>query len=181
MRTRVWDTPEGLLLVIPARTRWFAVGFLLVWLGGWSLGEVAAIRALLAGAAHGPAGLFTGFWLVGWSCGGALAGYSLLWYLVGQERILLAHDALVLRKVVLGLGPEKRFDLTRVTDLRVDAGSGEPDRRGGLQLPTAGGSGLVAFDYDARTVRFGLDLDEPEGAWIVSQLAARHGFPGGRR
>lgn len=177
MRTRVWDTPDGLLVVIPARTRWFAALFLLVWLAGWAMGELAAVRALLSGAASGPGGLFMAFWLTGWTCGGGLALYSLLWLLVGQERILLVHDALRLRKVVLGLGPEKSFDLAQVSNLRAAPGGRSAGTSGGLQVPTVGGSGLVAFDYGARTVRFGLDIDEPEAAWIVSQLGARHAFP----
>lgn len=179
MRSRVWDDPDGLLVVIPARPRWFAVVFLCVWLLGWAMGELAAVRALFfGGEASGGSTLFLGCWLIGWTVGGALALYSLLWLLVGQERITLAHDALVVRKVVFGLGPAKRFDLMQVANLRVAAGeSAGANRTGGLQLPTVGGNGAIAFDDGSRTVRFGLDLDEAEAAWIVAQLSARHAFP----
>jgi hypothetical protein len=179
MRSRVWDDPAGLLVVIPARPRWFAVVFLCVWLLGWAMGELAAVRALFfSGDASGGSTLFLGYWCIGWTVGGALALYSLLWLLVGQERVTLAHDAIVVRKVVFGLGPMKRFDLMRVANLRVATiVEGGTDRTNGLQLPTVGKNGAIAFDDGGRTVRFGLDLEEAEAAWIVAQLSARHAFP----
>jgi hypothetical protein len=54
----------------------FATGlFLLAWLGGWAVGLVSALSALMTSAARGGVNAFLVFWLVGWTLAGLMAMY----------------------------------------------------------------------------------------------------------
>jgi hypothetical protein len=66
-----WKRPTG------GAMRYGIVAFLLVWLGGWTVGGLTAIRQVL----HGDGGAFLLFWLGGWALGMLFAGgmaFSLL-------------------------------------------------------------------------------------------------------
>ena len=41
------DSPDGLEIVLPAPRNWLVSGGFSVWLVGWTLGEVSALRGLL--------------------------------------------------------------------------------------------------------------------------------------
>jgi hypothetical protein len=144
------------------------------WLGGWFFGEKSAIEQILRHREVGP-DFFLIFWLIGWTTGGAWALSTWLWMAFGKEVVLLRPQALLLRHEVLGVGRTREYDLSHVRNLRVAPETGEPSgwRNTHFWGP---GSGLVAFDYGARTCRFGAAVDEAEAAGIVADLKARHSF-----
>ena len=167
----------GFTIVVPAKKQWFTILFLLAWLGGWAVGEVSALRQILAPGEASGATAFLIFWLCGWTLGGLWAAFNVLWMLAGSERITVTTGALIIRKQVFGVGREKAFDLSEISGLRVHRDDSQSLKRtGGLSSPGIGGTGTIAFDYGARTVRFATGIDEAEATMIVGELSSRYSF-----
>lgn len=174
-RSTVRETADGLELIIPARRNVFALLFLTAWLVGWAFGEVTAGWQVLSGRAGG-ASLFLLAWLAMWTLGGGWAIYTWLWMAAGKEIVSLRPSMLCLKRDTFGVGRTHEYDLAHVKDLRVAA---QPSDAFGWNSGTRVwglGGGLIAFDYGARTFRFGGAVDEAEAAQIVADLKARHAF-----
>lgn len=162
-------------VTIPARRNWLLVGVLCAWLCGWSMGEMMAVRAVF-GAPSGPRPPPTAFlalWLVGWTAGGAWAMYSLIWLVLGREIVELDGRSLALRREPMGIPPRKQYDVLHVRNLRVVPFDGsvwaKSDPFVGMR------SGPLAFDYGAKTIRFGSGVDEAEARVILASIRTR--FP----
>ena len=176
-RATVADTPTGLHITIPANRNWFIVLFMGFWMCGWLFGECAVIKTLITGKASST-DLFLVGWLGAWTVGGAFVGYQVLWNMAGKELIVLGVQTLAIKRDVLGFGRAREFDLAEVRDLRVDsASSGLAKLSWGSsgQMPGAS-TGTIAFDYGAKTFRFGSGLDESEARQLIARLGTRYNF-----
>jgi hypothetical protein len=173
MRTSIEERPEGLCFIVPARRQIFPLLFLPVWLAGWALGEGFAISGLRAGSG---ADAFLLIWLIGWTLGGCWTLFSWLWMLAGQERIVLGPAALTHRYELFGIGRTREYELGNVRRLRVSSNPIKTWASGSRSWYLGLSGGVIAFDYGAKTIRFGASLDEPEGQMIVSRLKERYGF-----
>ena len=101
-------------------------------------------------------------WLAGWTLGGGLATFALLWMYVGLERLLLRPDAMVIARELNGREVYAReYAIGNISNLRV-----VPN----VPWEWGFGGGKIAFDYGARTFRFGAGIDEAEARDIVSQM-----------
>jgi len=168
-RAHVSETANGWQITIPPRRNIGAMIFLPVWLCGWLFGEVMVIRELAFVPVPEAPSLFMIIWLAGWTLGGGLAIFALLWMYVGMERILLRPDALVIARELNGREVHARqYAIGNTSNLRV-----VPDDRWAWGF----GGGKIAFDYGARTFRFGAGIDEAEARDIVSQMQKRQNFP----
>jgi hypothetical protein len=176
-RAVVSDTPAGLAITIPARPNRFMLVFVGVWLVGWAAGEWVVLRKVATAQTLDYATLFLIVWLAGWTVGGVVAARSWLWSAFGKERIVLGPATLSMKRDVLGMGRERRYDLPLISNLRtvpvVSSG-----RVRSARTPERSGTGRanVAFDYGPGTVYFGGGLDEAEASFIVERLKTRHGF-----
>ena len=109
--------------------------------------------------------------------GGVFAAYIWLWMLVGKERILMGTSVLRLKRDVLGLGPTRTYQLFRVHDLRIATRPvGPRDTAVTPRLARLVG-GLIAFEYEGKTIRFGSSIDEAEAQMIVERMRQRYAFP----
>ena len=93
------------------------------------------------------------FWLCGWTFGELSVLGILSWMIAGHQVLTLSRDTLVIRLAVGPLGRTREYQLDAVRRLRVAA--------------THGGKGQVtttarAFDYGAKTIRFGVNIDDAE-------------------
>lgn len=183
-RSFVTEASEGVLITIPCRRNWAAVVFLMLWLTGWSVGEVFGLTMLLTNvlgmaltktAVPGPGPWFMGLWLLGWTAGGLWAMYSVGLMLTGKELIFLnrAQSCLALQQRVWGFGGRTReYALGEIRRLRVS-----PEGLGAYgfnaQRTWMTGSRTIAFDYGAKTFRFGAGVDEAEAQAIVDTLQER--------
>jgi hypothetical protein len=171
MRSRIEEGSGGLRIVIPSRGNWFAFLFLTAWLGGWVFGEVAAISSLLGvgpmrgSRGGGGPGAFLAFWLLGWTVGGAVALYAWIWILAGREIVRLDGQTLAISREPIGLPRNREFDWGQIRNLRVSLSR---DPRSALLEP-----GTIAFDYGAKTYRFGNGLDEAEAAMLIDEVRQR--------
>ncbi len=171
----VSDTPDGLKITIPAKRNIVLVLFLSAWLVGWAMGEAFAIRQLLRADAVAPS-LFMAAWLVGWTIGGGFALYLCVWNAMGKEIVYLGPGVLATKHDLLGFGRTREYDLSHVKNLRVTPQVQDPFGWSSGMRAWGVSAGTVAFDYGAKTFRFGAAIDEAEGAQIVDELKARHSF-----
>jgi hypothetical protein len=99
----------------------------------------------------------------------SLGGLVISWNLAGREVVRVTPGELVLRKEVFGLGSPREFDRSQVADLRVAPLVYNPwDWNAGLAVWGLGGT--LAFDYGAKTYRFGIGLDEAEAKMILAAI-----------
>ena len=176
-RSTIHDSPSGLEIVIPARRNFFTIAFIGFWLIGWACGEVFAIRQLfVVGKSPDFPGLFLLAWLGGWTVGGGFAIYAWLWTVVGKERIILRPGTLATKREVLGFGRSREYDLSHVSNVRISQQSHNPFDFGSGMRSLGIGGGMIAFDYGAKTFRFGASIDEVEAEDIVEELKKRHTF-----
>jgi hypothetical protein len=171
--------PEGLEIIIPAGRNLFAVVFLGVWLVGWLVGEVTAIAGLagIASAGNTAVAPFLLVWLTFWTIGGYFAAYAWLWMLVGKERILMGASMLCVKRDILGLGRRRTYELFRIRDLRVVAQADMPRAPRIAFRPWGAAGGLIAFDYEGKTIRLGGAIEAAEARMIVERMKARFAFP----
>ena len=183
-RATMSESPDGLVITIPAQKNWFQILFLGFWMIGWLFGEVTAVSQLIRSHsshwAHikgsGPIGvnLFMMIWLAGWTVGGGFALIAWLWNLVGAERVQLGPWTLTTTRQVLGIGPTRDYKLGSVSNLRINMGlSNASFRASPFQMMNGG---TIAFDYGAKTFYFGVGIDEAEAQQIVERLQSRHTF-----
>jgi hypothetical protein len=162
----------GEQLRIPIRREWFVLAFLPFWLAGWTVGGIAAMRAL---AEHFEPFLL--FWLGGWAVGWLFAAGTLAAQLAGAE--IVRADGRDL-EVSMGVGPLRRTWRYRGDAIR-NLTSIEPDtdlwgwgrRRSMNWFFARPKTGAVKFDYGAESVYLASGVDEPEGREIVAWLARR--------
>jgi hypothetical protein len=168
--------PEGLEIVIPATRSLFALGFLGMWLVGWFMGEVAVIARLASAGEIGREPVLI-LWLLLWTAGGGAAAYTWLWMLAGKERVLMGASTLRVKRDVLGFGPARVFELSKIRNLRVPPQSGvRLEGRTGLR-PWGVTSGAITFEYAGKTVRFGVSIEDTEARAIVERMKQRYVFP----
>ncbi|MGH2687976.1 MAG: hypothetical protein ACRDKW_04095 [Actinomycetota bacterium] len=91
-----------------------------------------------------------------WVVGSVHGAYAWLWQFAGREIVAVRPSSLVLRREIFGFGRSREYDLRHVRDVRVS-----PATRGGIAI------GPLAFDYGARTYRFGGGVDEAEARDLV--------------
>ena len=146
--------------------------FLVVWLAAWAVGEVLALDALVSGDLPDGVRAFVVLWLVAWTYGGVRALAQLAWLAAGREEIAVDDRSLVVRQVA---GPFRRtseYDLAAVRDLREDASLAGAVARA-MRLSYPGRVGVIAFDYGARTVRLGADLEGEDVRKVLALLRER--------
>ena len=172
-KASVFDTPAGLVINIPSTKNLILILFLGFWLCGWFFAEFSAIRQLETGKAAAGISLFMVVWLGGWTVGGAAAIYFWLWNAAGHEIISLTPTGLTVRRDILGFGRSKEYDLPSIKNLRIVPTLVIPNFNYAAQsFP----GGTIAFDYGAKTFRFGGGLDEAEASHLIDVLKSRYPF-----
>jgi|HubBroStandDraft_1064217.scaffolds.fasta_scaffold358542_1 hypothetical protein len=175
-RASVLDTPEGLVIDLPASKNWALILFIGFWLCGWALGEFSAIHQLATGKTPTSGGsLFLLVWLGAWTVGGCIAISVWLWNVAGHEIVSLTPTSLAIRRSMLGFGPSREYDLPSVKNLRINAPAVISPYNRGFSPQTPFG-GTIAFDYGSKTFRFGGGVDEAEASHLVELLKSRYPF-----
>lgn len=111
-KASVFDTPQGLVINIPAAKNWFLILFVGFWLCGWAFGEVSVIHQLATGKTNGS-GLFLIGWLGAWTVGGCFFISMWLWSIAGHEIISLTPTSLAIRRDILGFGRSREYMTSR--------------------------------------------------------------------
>jgi hypothetical protein len=182
---------DGLTVIIPARRNWLLILVVSFWLTMWvsmgvtvalvALSIASAISTVVAPSAY-PFIVFGVLWSLVWLVATFWVLRSVAWSVGGREVVLVNEQALTTQRRIGPWPAGRRYEYAaeHIGDLRVDAGMG--GSRGSIAYPrrrwgTASGAGGVAFDYGARTRRFGESLDEAEAKQIVALFQERLGRP----
>jgi len=156
--------------------------FLLFWLGGWVLGEKAAITELVSG----KGGAFILFWLGGWTIGGifaALTAYQIFRPTVPEtlqlKRGSIAYDS--------GIPPfELEAEKTRNKSFREYWNSllsrrvrADLDRQQlqTLRLRETETGNRLTIDLGAQRLELASQASEVEREWLARLLARRYALP----
>src|SRR5271163_1236789 len=110
-KASIFDTPEGLLINIPAAKNWPVILFLGFWLCLWALGEFSVFHMLATGKRLGRGNFFLVGWLGAWTVGGYMAISLWLWNVAGHEIVSLTPVALAIRREILGFGRSREYEL----------------------------------------------------------------------
>ena len=157
-RSSVSEEAEGVRISIPSK--WSAIiVFLGVWLTFWTIGGVSAARSL-----QRHFNLFLCFWLVGWTVGELAVTYAILYVIGGKEVIFANSETLTCKTQIFGLGLAKSYVVREMRNLRFQPATGAGKSRRASR---------IAFDYGAKTITFGADLDEVEAVALIGRIRQR--------
>ena len=117
---------------------------------------------------------FALLWFCLWTFGCLYMIAGIVWQFAGEEYLRLADDQLEVHRTLFGIGTHQYYSLSQICQLRVQ-GNRFPIRWRKNNMPSPFGHPLIAFDYDAKTIRFGHGLDAAEATDIVNTLCKR--FP----
>lgn len=104
---------------------------------------------------------------------GAVAIYGFLWLIAGKEIFEANPKSLSVSRQIFGWKRTREYSAKEVKDLR-------PTTKQSCFAPARsvqkllGLNGMIAFDYGAKTFRFGLEIDEAEAKQII--LAIKEGL-----
>ncbi|MEE9443408.1 MAG: hypothetical protein V3V99_12155 [candidate division Zixibacteria bacterium] len=158
---------------IPSKKNVFIILFLMFWLAGWCFGEFTVTKQLLSGEVENQGKAFMLFWLAMWTVGGIFAIFIWFWNVAGREIIKIDGLQLKIKRAIFNVGLKKEYELVHIKDLRIS-----PESRNIFSSKSAFqfwgfGGGIIAFDYGARTYRFGASIDEAEAKIILDNISAR--------
>jgi hypothetical protein len=171
---------------IPSRKNCIAIFYLGFWIIFWAFGEIM-VGSIFSKALIGSyskqisdnsagvsailfMGVFLFIWLTIWTAGGIYAIYTFLWQLAGKEVVEITNESIRYQRAILGLGRVKEYLTTHIKELRVSPLMVTHRLFGRSKVV-----GLIAFDYGARTYRFGEGIDEAEAKLILEKIFLR--FP----
>lgn len=170
IRSSVEDTGRGLEIVIPAQRRWFTLLFLSFWLLFWTFGGITTMVQLFAPDTPLGVDLFMLVWLCGWAAGEVVVATIILWMLRGREMVTLTPRMLSVRREVFGIGPTHEFDVAHISDFRASPIPFGASSSGGPLSLLRQGFGTIAFDYGAKTYRFGISMEEAEARLLIKRI-----------
>ncbi|MEJ2746364.1 MAG: hypothetical protein P8183_00355 [Anaerolineae bacterium] len=135
------------IIPIPNHKQWLHFPILIYGLMGWMFGELATVNELNHQGLKNGHGLFL-TWAILWTVGGVLALLDLLWQLVGRQDLVVDPTFLTYRRSLWVLGWTKRYELTRIHNIRL-----LPRSQMGRRIST------LVFDYAGQTIQFGQITD----------------------
>lgn len=159
-RVIIRETLDGLGIYNPSKLNVPLVLFLLLWLGGWSVGEYFAVTEMMRNG-NILTDAFLLVWLTFWTIAGAACWWIVLWNLFGSERLFVTSGALVMSKGLGLLRWRTVYPLEAVANLRVSATPQAPN-----SLQVAG----IEFEAGGKARRFGFDFDVSERSAVLAAL-----------
>lgn len=197
-RYSVEELENSVRFVIPSRKYWFSLSILGLWALIAIAAELAILGTVIASLATYLANVAAGtalfpppesntldaafpiafglVWVAGWTYGVCFVLYKLLWGLTGKEVMEVSRQSITLSRRILGFSRPKEYLAEHINDLRAVPCAGSI-------WPGAAWSGFwtsrlytLAFDYGARTFRFGAEAEEAEAKQILAEVLRR--FPG---
>lgn len=169
-RHTVEDTGDGLRFNIPSPKRWYQILFLGFWLLLWvGIGSQFVFSIFL----RMSAGLFSVIWSIGWFLATGYAILVLSWQLVGMEVIDVDPQGIRTRRQVFGVGRTREYDGDHIRQLRASPMTYSAFNRSQSFESLGLAGGQIAFDYGAKTIRFGGGIDEAEARMIVESITQR--------
>lgn len=164
-RSAVEHRDGGLHFRLANKRNWFIALFILVWLGGWTVGGSFGFRIFSADLPN-EARLFTAFWMVGWALGWVAAASTVLWITMGAESVTANTAALTHTLHVGPLRYDRHYKPAELKNLMWRDGSGGPAFvQGRGTKPSA-----IVADYGAKSIEFLRGISQSEATNLLDKL-----------
>lgn len=186
VRYTITDTDSELQIVMPPVRRWFLILYLFpmsLFLLGVALSSIIAPTLVIAaGPENGPPHPAIGIMCV--MAFPVIFGVGMGTYffheglnqLFGQEKITIASNKFLLHSPRFGFwASTEEYEAQEVRNIRVASPSISPFNITPSQFRYMSQQPTIAFDYGAKTFRFGGGLEEAEAKYIVAEIVNR--FP----
>jgi hypothetical protein len=149
----------------------FMLIFLPIWLTGWTIGGAFAIKQVISGESEEV--WFLLIWLCGWIVGETFALYAFLWGVFGFEVITVELGSLRIKRSILGYGLSRNYEISKLSNLRASGFFGSMMSWSAGMAYWGLSGGTIAFDYEGKTRRFGISLNENDSNQLVDALKKR--------
>ncbi|OGS01493.1 MAG: hypothetical protein A2V88_03055 [Elusimicrobia bacterium RBG_16_66_12] len=163
---------DGASFVVSGMRIWPLTAFLGLWLCGWTAGELAALRSLMAASTPAFGSVFLMVWLIGWTLGGLFAWAVFLYSIAGREVVIVGPGRLRLRWEVFSLRWTREYAAETIRDLRVK--EAQPPRPGRVAL---GAMSALTFSHPGGNVVFGIGLTPEKAAGLLQAIRGRGALP----
>ena len=173
------DLSNSLIVTIPSPRKWYVIAYLILQILVWLVLELLVIGfVVLPWVEHKATGdgvLYLGAWLFLLTVLGFVAMYAFIWQVIGKERVELGSLSIKISRNLLWFIPPREYSAAHIKYMRVSFPS-QSRIPGGLMFEAWGlVGGMIAFDYGAKTFRFGGALDEAEAKQIIAEIQQK--FP----
>jgi hypothetical protein len=81
--------------------------------------------------------------------------------------------SLRIKRSILGYGPVKNYEITKLSNLRASGFFGPMMSWSSGMASWGLSGGTIAFDYEGKTIRFGISLSENDSNQLVDALKIR--------
>ena len=173
-RAVITSEPDRMTIAIPSRRSLIVVLMLGIWCAAWVAAAFSSVASddYPFGSSTTGVAAFACFWALSF----AMVLYALHRVLSGGEVIAVDSATLTVSPLLVPFSRRKTFDVAHVRDLRATPVSVDLLHvifLSGMYFPGLVG-GHIAFDYGAKTYRFGAGVDEAEAKQIVKQIIERY-------
>lgn len=161
-RMTIRKTADGIGVYNPTRRKIGLILFMIVWLGGWSVGEFFALTEIFGSGSPFAVDLFLLVWVTVWTFGGVIVWSVVAWQLFGVEKLFLIDGGGIVTE--RGFGPftrRKVFPVEKVTEVGFAPPAPKRAADGFLSR------GKVRFMVDGKPAGFGIELDDKEAGQVV--------------
>jgi hypothetical protein len=179
-RHTVEKTASSVEVILPSKKNIFSVLFIFLWLLGW--GFMLFFYAVVFGGimfAFMPdlqinggfivIATFVLILLLALLALGLIGFYNFFWLIVGKEVFEANPRILSVSRQVFRWKRTQEYSANEVKDLRATTYQFGFSPNKTIQK-LLGMNGVIAFDYGAKTFRFGLEIDEAEAKQIISAI-----------
>jgi hypothetical protein len=181
------DLGNELIISIPSLKIWFLIIFMGFWLILWLVVVGVSLIGTFLFNRIGPDVPSTPVLILLIFIWVLIAGFvihTIAWQVSGREVVKVTTQSLAIRAVALGRGSQKEYSASYIKDLRVS--SSNMDFFHPMMMwygysypyPWPGhhhnNMGSIAFDYGARTFRFGSGVDEAEAKQILAEIQQKY-------
>jgi hypothetical protein len=110
-----------------------------------------------------------GFFILIFLALGAFAIYAYVWQLAGKEIVEINSQTMSISRQIFGWKKSSDYSSNLVRNVRVNV---QPVLFAPLQMfrKLSGRTGMIIFAYEAKTIHFGLDIDESEAKQLISVI-----------
>ena len=176
-RHKVQQLSDGIQIVLPSKKNilliiWFVLG-LAMW--AYMTGSVVYITSILMIGLGNSSVMwvifgFLAFILMFLTSLGAYVIYSLFWQFIGKEIFIVENGVFRISRQTFKRNIFSEYSTKSISDLRVSISLPSVFPLAKIFQNISGQNGMIAFDYGAKTVRFGFEIEEAEAKQIVSIL-----------
>jgi hypothetical protein len=160
---RINETEDKLIITIPGLRIWPLIFVFSVWSIMWLFFEITILVSVFSG----KTGVSGAVLVVVWSILGVFLLYNLIWLVASSEEIQITETSIRLNQVVLGYTRSKEYLAEHIKDLELAYISTKEINAGRFMLSN---TGLISFDYGAKTYRFADAIEKAEAKQIISKI-----------